>query len=875
MTSFVEVAVNVSTLSKTFHYHLPPSLEGEVGPGHLVTVPFGSQVVQAVVLDAIASTSISKTKGVIELLDPEPVLTEAQINLAATLSQHSLSSLASCINLMLPPGLGQLADTLYVAGINKDQMVAGTQSGSIKLSDAQWRLLTLLIDRGPLRGRQIDRALPRKNWKSTAQALKRQALVTSQPVLNPPTVKPKVVRTAQLDCSPEKAEAKLDTLGRAGSAALERRQKILRFLMGEAGPVDVSWVYAESGGNLADLKKLADLGLVFLGESEEIRDPLDSVDYVPSVPPVLTAEQDLVWGKVQEAIRRTKRGEGTAPILLYGVTGSGKTEIYLKAVEKVIKDGKQAIVLVPEIALTPQTIRRFMSRFPDQVGLVHSKLSTGERYDTWRRARAGLLSLVVGPRSALFTPFQNIGLIVVDECHDSSYYQSEMAPSYHAREAAVAYARLVGGVCLMGSATPDIVSTYTASRGTWDSVHLPERILAHKEAIRLQMERIERSRKPSERDQVPAARPITGTYRPLEKDAETTDLPAVEVVDMRSELKAGNRSIFSRVLREKLGEVLEKGQQAILFINRRGLATYVFCRDCGYALKCPRCDIPLTQHLRARKDQQGSPPPAKNQLICHRCNYQRLMPVKCPACGSSRIKHYGTGTERVEQEVKETYPGTTTLRWDWGTTRKKGAHDVILSHFANHHADVLIGTQMLAKGLDLPFVTLVGVVLADVGLNLPDYRAAERTFQVLTQVAGRAGRSPLGGSAILQSFQPDHYAIQAASRHDYPGFYQQELAYRRKLKYPPFSRLIRLEFREMNTHKAEASAMEMANRIQRWIAQGSHRSTDLIGPVPCFFSRVSGYYRWQVVLRGPDPAVILRGKNLGSARIEVDPISLL
>ena len=875
MSSFVEVAVNVSQLSKTFHYRLPPELAGEIRRGQLVTVPFGSQIVQAVVLNVIPTTSISKTKAVNEVLDPDPVLTEDQINLANYLSDRTLSPLAACINLMLPPGLGQLADTLYKAGINKDQLIAGTQSGSIKLSDAQWRLLTLLLDRGPLRGRQIDRALPRKNWKATAQALKRRSLVTTQPILNPPSVKPKVVRTAQLACTPEIAEEHMEDLGRKGSAALERRQKILRFLVNESGPVEVSWIYAESGGNLADLRKLSDLDLVFLGESEKIRDPLESLDYIPSVPPALTSEQDLVWEEVFKAIQATQRGEGAAPILLYGVTGSGKTEIYLRAVEQVIQYGKQAIILVPEIALTPQTIRRFISRFSDEVGLVHSKLSAGERYDTWRRARAGLLSAVVGPRSALFTPFPSIGLIVVDECHDQSYYQSEMAPSYHARDAAVAYARLIGAVCLMGSATPDIVSTYTASRGGWISLNLPERILAHKEAIRRQMERIGRSGKQpfngvaAERDY------STGIYRPLEKDAETTDLPPVEIVDMRSELKAGNRSIFSRALQNKLAEVLENDQQAILFINRRGMATYVFCRDCGYSVKCPRCDIPLTQHLKRENNQRKRSSSKRSVLICHRCNYQRNMPKKCPQCGSSKIKHYGTGTEKVEQEVIASFPGTTTLRWDWETTRKKGSHDIILSHFANHHADVLVGTQMLAKGLDLPLVTLVGVILADVGLNLPDYRAAERTFQVLTQVAGRAGRSPLGGCAILQTFQPDHYAIQSASQHDYPGFYQSELSFRRRLKYPPFSRLIRLEFRDLKQYKAESSAVELSKQLRRWIAQGRHRSTDIIGPAPCFFSRVSGYYRWQIVLRGPDPVAVLRDRNLGEARIEVDPISLL
>jgi len=877
MPTFVEIAVNVSHVSKTFHYHLPPELEVQIDTGHLVTVPFGRQTVQGVVLNLVSDPTVAKTKAVLELLDPEPVLTPDQIKLAHYLSEGTLASLSACVNLMLPPGLSQMADTLYHPGITKDQFAAGTQQGSLNLSDAQWRLITLLIDRGPLRGRQIDRALPRKNWRASVEALKRRGLVTSQPVLNAPTVKPKLVRTAQLACSPAEAEAQMDTLARAGTKALGRRQRILRFLCAETEPVDVSWVYAESGGNLSDLKRLAQLGLVFLGESEVVRDPLGKMEYIPSTPPALTSEQETVWGQIKEALSAASRGEEQTPFLLYGVTGSGKTEIYLHALEAVIQAGKSAIILVPEIALTPQTVRRFVARFPGKVGLVHSKLSLGERYDTWRRARAGLLSAVVGPRSALFTPFSNLGLIVVDECHDQSYYQVEPSPSYHARETAAAYARQVGAVCVMGSATPDIVSTYRCVRGAWRALSLPERILAHKEAVRLQMAHIDSVSKEKypQVNGFPVHSEGSGTFRPLEKDAETTDLPPVQIVDMREELKAGNRSIFSHPLRGALGTVLDQGQQAILFINRRGMATYVFCRDCGHSLKCPRCDIPLTFHLHGYKSRTGGTQRRTEVLICHRCNYQRNMPVKCPSCGGTRIKQYGTGTERVEQEVKALFPDAATLRWDWETTRKKGSHDVILDHFVNHQADVLIGTQMLAKGLDLPLVTLVGVVLADVGLKFPDYRAAERTFQVLTQVAGRAGRSPLGGQAILQTFEPDHYVIQAASGHDYREFYRQELDHRRNLGYPPFSRLVRLEFRGGDENKVESAAKGLASQIKGWVERGGHRSTEIVGPVPCFFARVSGFYRWQVVLRGPDPVAVLRHKDLRQCKVEVDPISLL
>jgi primosomal protein N' (replication factor Y) len=873
MTTYLEIAVNVPQVSGTFHYHLPPELEEQIEIGSLVIIPFGKQTVQGVVLEIVEDPTVPKTKPVLEVLDPEPVVTRPQIELAKHLSEISLTPLAACIALMLPPGLSQTADTLYQLTEGGQQATESREQSTVSpdsefripnLTDAQKRFLALLAERGALRGRQIDRALPKRNWKATAGALKRLGLVSSEPILQEPKVRPKTVRTAQLACSPAEAMAQIDQLARAGTPALARRQKIIRFLIQEQNPVEVAWVYAESGGNISDLKRLEKTGLVFLAESETIRDPLEDLDFVAATPPELTSEQAQVWSQVKQGIQKTFNGEQARPFLLYGVTGSGKTEIYLRAVEHVLQQGKQAIVLVPEIALTPQTVRRFVARFADQVGLVHSRLSHGERYDTWRRARAGLISLVVGPRSALFTPFENLGLIVIDESHDQSYYQSESAPSFHARELAATYAHQLGAVCLAGSATPDITTTFRAARGEWQALSLPDRILAHKEAVRVQMERMQTS------EVFKNLGGHTGSrFHPLEADAETTELPPVNIIDMRTELQAGNRSIFSRALQSEITRILEYGQQGILFLNRRGMATYVFCRDCGYTLKCPRCDIPLTYHTQSRKRPSGQ------ALICHRCGYTRNLPAKCPDCGSARIKHFGTGTERVEAEVQELFPQARTLRWDWETTRQKGSHDAILSQFSRHQADILIGTQMLAKGLDLPLVTLVGAVLADVGLQLPDYRATERAFQVLTQVAGRAGRSPLGGQVILQTFQPDHYVIQMASQHDYRGFYKQELDYRRRLGYPPFARLVRLELRGRDEPNIEQTAQNLSRQIQEWISQSNHPTTEIIGPVPCFFARVSGDYRWQIVLRGPDPVAVLRGQNLGDVRVEVDPLSLL
>jgi primosomal protein N' (replication factor Y) len=855
MTTFLEIVVNVPKVAGVYHYHLPAELEGLVHPGNLVVVPFGRQRVQGMVLRQVQDPAVAETRPVEALVDDHPVMTPAMLGLAQDLAQATLAPMAACVELMLPPGLSQQSETLY-------SLRPRPEADLNALSPVQKRLVNLLRKRGALRTRQLERALLHQDWQKAAQNLVRSGWISTQIVLPEPTARPKVVRTVQLACAPDDVRRQMGELGRPGGKALERRQAMLLTLLGAAAPLDVSILYAESGGNLSDLRFLEQRGLISLGEDEVWRNPLAQFDYQPVDAPSLTHDQQAVWEKIDAWLDQAAGGGQLKPVMLHGVTGSGKTEVYLRAVEAVLRLGRQAIVLVPEIALTPQTVRRFLGRFPGQVGLWHSGLSQGERFDAWHRARDGRLAVMVGPRSALFMPFARLGLIVVDECHDDSYYQSDPQPHYHAREAALMYARQAGALCLFGSATPDMVSTYRASQGQYHYLRLPTRILAHRQAVQAQMARINARLGHPEAEARGTLLPVSH-YQPLENEAESIDLPTTQIVDMRQELKEGNRSIFSRRLQAALQKTLEQGLQAILFLNRRGTATYVFCRDCGQALKCPHCDIPLTYH----GPQQA--------LICHRCGYRRKMPATCPDCGSQRIRQYGTGTAKVEAEIKALFPQVGVLRWDYETTRRKGAHEQILSQFAAHRAGVLVGTQMLAKGLDLPLVTLVGAVLADVGLNLPDYRAAERTFQVLTQVAGRAGRSPLGGEVILQTFQPDHYAIQTASRHDYRAFYQQELKYRRQLGYPPFAHLARLEFRHREAPQAERAARSMAAQIQAWLRQEPRRATELIGPVPCYFARIAGVYRWQIVLRGPDPASLLRNKPLENWRVEIDPASLL
>lgn len=809
---FARLAVNIPAVSGIFDYSIPEELTPHIQAGCLVTAEFGNQTVQGIVIELTDSSSVPNPKPILDLLDPAPLLTPPQIALALRLADSTLNPLAAVVGLMIPTGLSQQADILYeLRSTNYEDKTAKVAT----------RLINLLKERGALRGRQIDSHFAKVEWRKTANMLVKKGVLASRNVLPPPRVRPKHIRVAQLAVTPEAAKSEMSNLG-STKQTQARREAALRFLIRQPEAINVSWVYAETGCNLADLQLLEERGLIRLFENEIFRDPLEGLEKQDaSIELTLTSEQSSAYEQIKFALPSFAAKK---PFLLYGVTGSGKTEIYLRAVDETIKLGKQAIVLVPEIALTPQTVRRFLTRFPGQVGLVHSKLSEGERYDTWRRARAGKLNVIIGARSALFSPLPNIGLIVADECHDSSYYQNE-PPYYNAVTAAQEFANLCGAVCVLGSATPKVEQRQQAETGQIHKLELPERVT----------------------DSV---------------------LPLVNVVDMREELKNGNRGIFSRVLAESLAEVLERGEQVILFLNRRGTATYIFCRVCGMTLKCPNCETPLTLHVDGQK-------PQVNDLQCHRCGYTRQKPKTCPSCGSNQIREYGLGSEKVEAEVKALFPQARTLRWDWDTTRQKDAHEIILTHFSNHQADVLVGTQMLAKGLDLPLVTLVGIVLADVGLNFPDPFANEKVFQTLTQVAGRAGRSARGGKVVMQTFMPDHYAIQFAAQHDVNGFYKRELEYRRNLGYPPFARLARLEYRNVDPVKAEEEAEKLAVRLKNKIEAEGFRQTELVGPVPCFFAKENGEYRWQIILRGPDPASLLLDARFTDWRIEADPISLL
>ncbi len=666
--------------------------------------------------------------------------------------------------------------------------------------------------------------------------------------------------------------------------------RVLDYLADEARAVPLSDVYRATGASLRHLKRLAELELVRLDDVHVWRDSLADRDFAPAEPPELTLDQARVWGRIKVAMIEAGAGEAetpdwdeeagedelpgeaaeqdgidpmdaATPFLLHGVTGSGKTEIYMRAIDFALSRGQRAIVLVPEIALTPQTVRRFAARFPGRVAVLHSALSDGERYDTWRRARRGLFDIAIGPRSALFAPLPDLGVIIVDEEHDGSYKQTPPVPSpyYHAREAAIALAGFTGASVILGSATPDVVTYHRARSGRYQLLELPKRIMGHRRRIEDQAHRLN----------------VHSRYEPLSAggegqdimrmdDALTIPLPPIQVVDMRQELRAGNRSVFSRALDAAVTETLARGEQCILFLNRRGTSTFVSCRDCGHVMHCPRCGIPLTYHQ------------PRMMLICHQCGRREPHPQTCPNCGSERIRYFGLGTERLEEMVRERWPGARLVRWDRDTTGDEGSHEALLAGFINRDSDILVGTQMIAKGLDLPFVTLVGVILADVALGLPDYNTGERVFQVLAQVAGRAGRGLLGGRVVVQTYNPEHYAIRAAADHDYTGFYLEEMRFRTQRALPPFRRMVRLLISEPVNDRAERMAKDMARVLNAVVRERALAATDILGPTPAFFTRLDGRYRWHIVAHTPDPYRLLEDVPIPRPWVvDIDPESTL
>ena len=543
-------------------------------------------------------------------------------------------------------------------------------------------------------------------------------------------------------------------------------------------------------------------------------------DFPVSGPHKPTEEQTKALKSVIDTIDKKEY----VTFLLHGITSSGKTEVYLQGIDHALNKGRSAIMLVPEISLTPQTVERFVSRFGDKVAVIHSKLTPAKRFLEWKRIKEGRASIVVGARSAIFSPMKNLGVIIIDEEHETSYKQDDV-PRYHARDVAEQRAKLNNCPLILGSATPSLESYYKAKHGEYKLIRLTKRI----------DERL---------------------------------LPKVKIVDMRMELATRKRiAIFSKVLLDAIDNTLKKGKQAIIFLNRRGFSTFVNCKKCGLVLKCKRCDTVMVYHFEEKK------------LICHYCNYKQPPPDICPKCRSSYIKYFGLGTERVESEISHQFAHAHIARMDSDTTQQRGSHDKILGDFKSGDTSLLVGTQMIAKGLDFPEVTLVGIVSADVTLNLPDFRASERTFNLLTQVAGRAGRGEAGGEVILQTYAPSHYAILTAAKHDYDKFYEEEIKSRKELFFPPFVNLVKITVRARNDELTLKTAQELTDVIK-----GEDKLLMVAGPAPAPIARMRGYFRYNILLKSKDRAAmcLLLRKVLGTFRkphgvliaVDVDPIAM-
>ena len=808
---YAEVSVNSPIAQRrTFSYAIPPHLDIKVGQA--VWAPFGERTLQGIVMALTPYPAVTETRDIIDVIEPHPLLSPAQVDLARWISEYYLSPLFDAVALMLPPGFERKTLTFISAVPTPD----GQKISSLPTPERQ--LFELLKKQSQINLKELEKKLGEKKAQTTVSQLVRQGLAVRKYELEPIRIRPKTMPFLHLNVpaiDAPKISAELKKQRALKQASL------IDFLCERAEPVPWSEAKQKLGVSRAIADALARRKYITFKEIEVRREPISRQYIAPSPPPRLTRAQENAFSRISKAINDKR----TRPdiFLLHGVTGSGKSEIYLQALAETVKAGRRGIVLVPEIALTPQTIERFVSRFPQRVAVLHSRLSPGEQYDEWRRIRDGDFDVVIGPRSALFAPQPDLGLIVLDEEHEWTYKQ-ENPPRYHARSAAVKLAELTGAVVILGSATPDVGTYFRAQEGACELLRLPERVV-----------------------------PV-----------ENAPMPRVDIVDMRDELKSGNRSIFSRALSQEITQAVNGGEQVILFLNRRGGATFIQCRHCGFVLRCRRCEIPLTHHY------------AEDMLVCHQCNHKTVVPDRCPQCSSRQMKYLGLGTQKLEQEISYAMPRARLLRWDSDMTRSRESHDKILRQFRNHEADILIGTQMVAKGLDLPRVTLVGVVSADTSLNLPDFRAGERAFQLLSQVAGRAGRGPLGGHVIIQTFSPDYYAIQAAASHDYLAFYEKEIDYRRQLNNPPFCRLALLTCSHSNDAACQREAEKMRNVLALERDARGVSNLSLIGPTPAFIHRLRGRYRWQLIMRGAELSSFLSQITLPQGwTVDIDPVSLL
>lgn len=757
----VIVDVPTSMVNQTFDYFIPTKFQEMLRPGMRVIIPFGPRKITGFVVRITEHSSFKQLKEIIDVLDLTPVLTEELLQLGKWLAQESISLYITTYQAMLPQVLKakydkeivRLTDYPLISSLEqKFQKHHALPYEEVLSALGNYRKLQYYIEKGDLAVRYIVTSRATKKYKTI--------------------IVPASVSTLQ------KAYDEL-------SKRATRQRQILHFFMTEPFSIEQMDLYKRLNINRNHLNPLLEKKLITLEKVEVYRNPYEENAFTKTKNLVLTYEQEKAIQPIHQAVENTIH----QTFLLHGVTGSGKTEIYLQAIERVIQKGKEAIVLVPEISLTPQMVRRFKGRFGSNVAVLHSALSVGEKYDEWRKVQRNEVKVVVGARSAIFAPFENLGIIIIDEEHETTYKQEE-TPRYHARDVAIKRGEYNNCPVILGSATPTLESYARGKKGVYQLLTLTKR-------------------------------------------TNEQTMPKVEIVDMRDELHAGNRTMFSRVLTDNIKERLHKEEQIVLLLNRRGYSTFALCRDCGHVEECPNCDISLTYHK------------SDHVLKCHYCSYETKMPTHCPSCNSNLIRFFGTGTERVEEALTKIIPEARVIRMDVDTTRRKGSHERLLKKFANHESDILLGTQMIAKGLDFENVTLVGVLAADSMLHLPDFRSSEKTYQLITQVSGRAGRHKLPGEVIVQTYTPDHYSIELASQYDFEKFYEKEMQIRRTFAYPPYVFLVLFTI----SHGNEIKVYESAQKIRNMLETKLNQQSVILGPTPSPIVRIKNRYRYHVMVK--------------------------
>jgi primosomal protein N' (replication factor Y) (superfamily II helicase) len=820
---YAELAIPLA-VDKLFTYKIPEALRSAVKSGVRAVVPFGHRSVVGFIVDIKETTTLGTVKNIKDVLDAEPFISEELLSLAKWIAEYYFVPLGEVLKSMVVQGSVR-PDRQMVALVQDDSLRPDVDS----LSRRQKEVVQLLRDNKAFSINQIQKKIKSKNIHTLLNSLVTHKLISIQDEVPGRFLKPKLERVIIAGAA-DRTEWQqwLLNLGElTGTKRYAKQTALIRSLI-QTDLSITTFSYPDllriSGASPATLHTLIKKNILRWGKREIIRTP----DIEPDELSIQT--RNIILNSYQRKALDTITGvietEKYHAFLLYGITGSGKTQVYIEAIKTTLDRNKTAIVLVPEISLTPQTVRRFKAHFDSRVVVMHSRMSAGERADAWRLARDGKCSVVIGPRSAIFAPLKNIGLIVVDEEHEASYKQFDQTPRYHARDVAVVRAMHASAVVVLGSATPSIESYSNAVQGKYTLLELPERIddaqLPDVQIVDMANERMIKF--------------------DIHRQARKSEFK-IDPVKAKLQKRKFEFGSISDLLREKIETRLRKNEGVILLQNRRGFSPFIECPECGHVEMCDHCNISLTYHA------------TKDHLRCHYCDAVKPVPIFCPHCQSLDIQHRGFGTQRVEEEIQKLFPAAKLLRMDLDTTTTKGAHDTLLKKFGEGKADILLGTQMVAKGLDFSRVTLVGVISADTQMMLPDFRSAERTFQLLTQVAGRAGRSVLAGEVVIQTYQADHPVLRHVRVHDFRGFYDEELSWRKELRYPPFSRLILIEFKGSDEHEAATHARLFAGFLKR-----RNAPFEVLGPAAAAITKIKNMYRWHVViksLKANDPS----GKN--------------